>query len=600
MSRRDRGAGPEEELSLSDIELTRALDPEREEASLGSLEFTHVPPDDAPMRPELPSSPMGSGALGAARVGRYELLAELAAGGMATVYVGRQRGAGGFERLVAIKRMHPHVGSVAELAAAFMDEARIASLVRHPNVVNVHDVHESGGEHLLVMDYVDGTSLATAMRAARKRNERIGRPAAIRIAIESLRGLHAAHEQVSLEGRPLGIVHRDATPHNILLGVDGSVRLTDFGIAKAAERTVQTATGLAKGKFRYMAPEQARGGAIDRRVDVFAMGIVCWELVTGRRLFEAEGDAEVLLAITEGKYDTAVSVEPSVPAELDQIVMRALAVDANSRWPTAAAFADALEGWGRREGELASAAEIARLVDEYAGPEIRKRRQHIADVIAGRAAPVTLGARAEPNRGGTGSSAGTSAPLTVDSARVVPAVTEEDLARRRLRRLLVGVAAALGVLLAGSLVWLWLGPPKADGAPEPTTMATLPALPSAPPASVPAPLPDRVRVRLSADGDLAEIRAPGAADIRFGDREVEFTLPRSDAATDIVVRFADGAELTESVAPKENLAIRVRSVAARAPGPPGAGARAQPKAPSPASRERPSSPSPALEANPYE
>jgi serine/threonine-protein kinase len=472
--------------------------------------------------------------------------------------------------------------------------------VRHPNVVNVHDVHESGGEHLLVMDYVDGTSLATAMRASRKRSERIGRPAALRIAIESLRGLHAAHEQVSLEGRPLGIVHRDATPHNILLGVDGSVRLTDFGIAKAAERTVQTATGLAKGKFRYMAPEQARGAAIDRRVDVFAMGIVCWELVTGRRLFEAEGDAEVLLKITEGKYETAASVEPSVPAELDQIVMRALAVDPNSRWPTAAAFADALEGWARREGELASAAEIARLVDEYAGPEIRKRRQHIADVIAGRAAPVTLGTSAASSRGGTGSSAGTSAPLTVDSARVVPAVTAADLARRRLRRMLAGVAAALGVLTAASLALLWLDRPEAKEARDEAPVVTAPALPTVPSAGAPGPLAERVRVRLSADGDLAEIRAPGAADIRFGDREVEFTLPRSELSTEIVVRFADGAELTESVAPRENLAIRVRSVAARPAAPAAAGARREAGPASRPTRERPSAPAPALEANPYE
>jgi serine/threonine-protein kinase len=209
---------------------------------------------------------------------------------MATVYVGRQRGAGGFERLVAIKRMHPHVGVVPELAAAFMDEARIASLVRHPNVVNVHDVHDAGGERLLVMDYVDGASLSAVMRAARKRGERISRPAALRIAIESLHGLHAAHEQHNLEGRPLGIVHRDATPHNILLGVDGSVRLTDFGIAKAAERSVQTAAGLAKGSSPHGAGAGARRRARPPRRR-FAMGTCAGAL--HRQRFDAS-DAEVL------------------------------------------------------------------------------------------------------------------------------------------------------------------------------------------------------------------------------------------------------------------------------------------------------------------
>ena len=592
MRRRERRGGEvTEEVSLSDIELTRAH--EAEESSLSSLEFTRVPPDFEAPRPELASSPTASLVTGATRVGRYELLVELASGGMATVYIGRQRGAGGFERLVAIKRMHPHVGSVPELAAAFMDEARIASLVRHQNVVNVHDVHEAGGEHLLVMDFVDGASLANVMRAARKRDERISRPAALRIVRESLYGLHAAHEQVNLEGRPLGIVHRDATPHNILLGADGSVRLTDFGIAKAAERTVQTATGLAKGKFRYMAPEQARGGAIDRRVDVFAMGIVCWELVTGERLFDAEGDAEVLLAITEGRYRTPSSVDPAVPAELEQIIMRALALDANSRWPTALAFADAIEGFARRTQEIASAAEIARLVDEFAGADIRRRREHTKAVIDGRAPPVRLGGGDHgTDRHQTGSTAGASAPVTVDSARVVAAVTAEDLARRRQRRLLVAVAVALTTLLGATLGVLFLGER------EPAPAAALePSLPAPPPAPTPAAAPARVRVRVAADGDLTEIRAPGAGDIEFGERQVELSLPRSDEAIDIVVRFADGSEITERVVPRENTAIRVRRLAAKEP--PGAPPARPPPRAAPPARD-PAKPAPGLEANPYE
>jgi eukaryotic-like serine/threonine-protein kinase len=550
-------------------------------------------PSGPPARPELASSPSVTTLLGAVQLGRYELLAELASGGMATVYVGRQRGAGGFERLVAIKRMHPHLGALAELAAAFMDEARIASLVRHPNVVNVHDVHETGGEYLLVMDYVDGASLANVMRAARKRGERIGRAAAIRIAIESLHGLHAAHEQHDLEGKPLAIVHRDATPHNILLGVDGSVRLTDFGIAKAAQRSVQTATGLAKGKFRYMAPEQARGAALDRRVDVFAMGIVCWELLTGRRLFEDEGDSEVLLTIAAGNYRTPRSVEPSVAPELEQIVMRALAFDANDRWPTARWFADALEGWARANGELCSGAEISRLVDELAGPEIRRRRQHVADVVAGRAPPVRLGpgpAGARDERG-TGSSAATSAPLTVDSAQVVRAVTPSDLARRRSRRRLAALALSLAVTSLGAVVLVVRGGSEAPPA-EPSASPMPPA--------VAEPAADRVRVQIASDRDLIEIRAPHATDIRLGDREAELSLPRSNDPLTIVLRFADGAELSEQVIPRDNTAIRVRSPArAEAPAP------TQPERARPAARPPGAAkPAPAtaggLEANPYE
>ncbi|HMR11000.1 MAG TPA: serine/threonine-protein kinase, partial [Polyangiaceae bacterium] len=367
-----------QEVSLSDIELTQARDP----AYASHPEILSSPTSAASPQGFASGSVEAVPASGAPRVGRYELLLEIASGGMATVYIGRQFGAGGFERLVAIKRMHPHVAREPELAASFMDEARIASLIRHPNVVNVHDVHDADGEHLLVMDYVEGASLASVMRGARKRNERISRPAALRILVDALQGLHAAHEQCSLEGRPLSIVHRDATPHNILLGVDGSVRLTDFGIAKAAERSVNTAAGLAKGKFRYMAPEQARGGALDRRVDVFAMGIVAWELLTGARLFDAEGDGQVLLTITAGDYRKPTSVDPTIPADLEGIVMRALGLQPNDRYSSAQAFADAITAWGKQAGELASPSDVARLVHEFCGTDVSAKRKSLGEVLA--------------------------------------------------------------------------------------------------------------------------------------------------------------------------------------------------------------------------
>ncbi len=424
-----------EEITLSAIELTTAL-----EQSKGPL------PSAAGTGPAIAASAQG-------QVGRYELLLEIAAGGMATVYVGRQHGAGGFERLVAIKRMHPHIGAMPELCAAFMDEARIASLIRHPNVVNVHDVHDAEGEHLLVMDYVDGASLANVMRAARKREERLSRPAVIRILIDALSGLHAAHELTTFDGTPLGVVHRDATPHNILLGTDGTVRITDFGIAKAAERTVHTATGLAKGKFRYMAPEQARGRAIDRRVDVFAMGIVAWELFIGERLFQAEADAQVLLEITEGNYRRPSSVDRNFPADLDRIVMKALAPSANDRYPTAAAFAEALDGWGREHSELVSSAEIARLLHEFCGAPIVARRRSLAAVLQGTRQPPNFQAMRQTQSSSTGSNA-TSAPLTLDSVKVALAVRPQDMERRRLVRRLSFVAAglALTVTVLGMVV----------------------------------------------------------------------------------------------------------------------------------------------------
>ncbi|GMV18823.1 MAG: serine/threonine protein kinase [Myxococcales bacterium] len=534
-----------EELTMSEIELTRALDARESYAS--------SPTATAPAvgKPQMQ------------QVGRYELLLEIASGGMATVYVGRQRGAGGFERLVAIKRMHPHVGAEPELAASFMDEARIASLIRHPNVVNVQDVHDAEGEHLLVMDYVDGPSLANVMRAARKRNERISRPAAIRILVDALSGLHAAHEITNLDGIPLGVVHRDATPHNLLLGSDGTVRLTDFGIAKAAERSVHTATGMAKGKFRYMAPEQARGGAIDRRVDIFAMGIVAWELFTGERLFQADNDAQILLEVAEGKYRTPSSVDPTIPAELERIVMRALSPKPDDRWPTAAAFADALDGWARQHAELVSSAEIARLVHEFCGATIVERRKALAAVLGGTRQPAGFKSMRQTQSSGTGSTAGTSAPLTLDSVKVVPAVTREEIAehQRRKRMTLVFLAAALGSVAVGLLIvfaTLVTGRGRPATATPPSAAPSHTAAP--PPATVVVPSA-RVRVVVTSDTEISEIRGPGVTGVQFKEKGAELELPRSSESVTLLVRLSDGSELSETITPNDNTAIRVRSVA---------------------------------------
>jgi serine/threonine protein kinase len=566
-SRPDLDGATVEELTLSAIELTTALEQNGQATA-------HVA--------------MPNMAANAGHVGRYELLLEIASGGMATVYVGRQRGAGGFQRLVAIKRMHPHIGSVAELAAAFMDEARIASLIRHPNVVNVHDVHDADGEHLLVMDYVDGASLANVMRAARRRNERLSRPAVIRILIDALRGLHAAHELTTFEGVPLGVVHRDATPHNILLGTDGAVKITDFGIAKAAERSVHTATGLAKGKFRYMAPEQARGGAIDRRVDVFAMGIVAWELFIGERLFQAEADAQVLLEITEGNFRRPTSLDKTFPQELDRIVMKALAMSANDRHPTADSFADALEAWAKLNSELVSNAEIARLVHEFCGAPIVERRRSVAAVLAGTRQPPNFQLVRQPQASGTGSNA-TSAPLTLDSVKVVAAIRPEAMKRQRLVRRLSFVAAGLALLVVigvGAVIYRGMSPE------ESATAAAVPAF--APPAvSVEAPVPSsHVRVVVNADVDIAEIRGIGVKDIRFMKNGATLSVPRSDQVASLWIRLADGSELTESVIPSESVALRVRSVAQK----PGSTPKTTVTKPVPAVAK----PNPGLEANPYE
>jgi serine/threonine-protein kinase len=225
------------------------------------------------------------------RLGNYEPLLELASGGMATVYIARQLGAAGFERIVVVKRVHRHLLGNREFYDMFRDEARVASIIKHPNVVPVIDVVEvqqPERELFLVMDYVESSSLATLRKAAHEDKSRIPVPILARILYDVLMGLHAAHTAIDMQGRPLGVVHRDVSPQNVIVGVDGSTRLIDFGVAKASHRLTETKSGSVKGKYSYMAPEQARGLEVDRRTDIFAAGIMLHECLTAKRLFRGE------------------------------------------------------------------------------------------------------------------------------------------------------------------------------------------------------------------------------------------------------------------------------------------------------------------------
>ena len=220
-------------------------------------------------------------------VGRYALHHEIASGGMAVVHIGRLMGPVGFARTVAIKRLHPHLAHNPEFVAMFLDEARLAARIRHPNVVSTLDVVATEGELFVVMEYVPGDALARLLFTASSRGESVPLAIASSIMVDVLHGLHAAHEASDERGQPLGLVHRDVSPHNVLVGTDGAAHLIDFGIAKAAGRAQVTREGQLKGKLAYMAPEQLKGSSggakVDRRADVFAVGTILWEIVTGHR-----------------------------------------------------------------------------------------------------------------------------------------------------------------------------------------------------------------------------------------------------------------------------------------------------------------------------
>jgi eukaryotic-like serine/threonine-protein kinase len=276
-------------------------------------------------------------------VGRYAIYDRIAAGGMATVHLGRLVGEGGFSRTVAIKRLHAHFAMDPEFVGMFLDEARLAARIRHPNVVQTLDVVVADGEVFLVMDYVEGESLAHLMRVLVARGEMMPPACASALISPALHGLHAAHEAKNDHGAPLGLVHRDVSPQNILVGIDGVPRVLDFGVAKALGQSHSTREGQLKGKLAYMAPEQVQSGHVDRRTDVFAASVVLWEALAGRRLFRAEGEAQVMHLLLYAPIEPPSTVRPGIPASLDALVMRGLSRDPEARFATAEEMADALD-----------------------------------------------------------------------------------------------------------------------------------------------------------------------------------------------------------------------------------------------------------------
>ena len=296
---------------------------------------------------------------GLVRVGRYELVYELGSGGMATVYLARARGAAGFYRWCAVKRIHRHLAKDRRFVHMFLDEARISALVQHPNVAQVFDVGEDKGEHFIAMEYMHGENLGAVVTGALKRWDGLPLHLGMRIVAAAADGLHQAHEARDAQGRPLGLVHRDVSPENIFVTYDGQVKITDFGIAKAANRITQTKTGGMKGKAAFMAPEQALGKHVDRRSDVFALGIVLWEITTGKRLFKAETDAQTLMRVTSGRITKPSSVVADYPPELERIVLRALSIRPEDRYQSAAALARDLEHLIAERGTVASRTELS-------------------------------------------------------------------------------------------------------------------------------------------------------------------------------------------------------------------------------------------------
>ncbi len=441
------------------------------------------------------------GVEGRQRMDRYELVGEIASGGMATVFLGRLGGMGGFQRFVAIKRLHPHLAGEREFVEMFLDEARLAAQIHHPNVVPILEVGASERGYYLVMEYIEGDTLARLMARAATSGKKLPLAVGIRIVVDMLTGLHAAHELKDETGASYELVHRDVSPQNVLVGIDGSARITDFGVARAEARLSATRVGQLKGKLAYMAPEQAQGSpTVDRRADVFSAGIVLWEVLAARRLFKAENEAATLSRVVSEPIAKVSQVSPDVPLRLSNVVAKALERDVSARYATCQEFADALEEAARAVNLLATPRELAQYTSEVLGQEIAQAREAVRAWLArsepSQAAPSEYLESLGHDAVALGSASSVSAAtLSLPGGGVYSGVTSIDgapppaaPAPGRRRALYVG-AAAVAVLAVGAAFFLGRRSPEpaaageGSGAPVKTAAA---AAPQAAPTSAPA------------------------------------------------------------------------------------------------------------------
>jgi serine/threonine protein kinase len=275
--------------------------------------------------------------------GKYELLRKIASGGMGQVFLARERSS--VERIVVLKLILPHLAEDDEFLTMFLEEARLVARLQHPNLVTILDLQEVEGRHCLAMEYVQGDDVRRLDKQSRLKGRLLPAGLVMRVISEAAAGLDYAHKARDAQGQPLRLVHRDVSPQNILVGFDGAVKIIDFGVAKAASSGHQTATGVLKGKYPYMSPEQASGQSVDGRSDQFALGVVMWELLTGRRLFKGESDMMTLRLVKDCQVPKPSQINPKLPPGLDEVVLRALAPTPDKRYPDCGAFRLALEDY---------------------------------------------------------------------------------------------------------------------------------------------------------------------------------------------------------------------------------------------------------------
>jgi eukaryotic-like serine/threonine-protein kinase len=301
-------------------------------------------------------------------IGKYKLLRLIASGGMAEVYLARQAGAAGFEKLVCLKRILPHLARDRQFVEMFLNEARLAARLDHPNIVSIYDLGEANGNYFIAMEFIDGPSLRAVAKRARERGERLPIAEVVKIVSMAAGGLHYAHDLADADGRPLGLVHRDISPDNILVHRNGMAKVVDFGIAKAANSSGRTRTGALKGKVAYMPPEQLRGDPLDRRADVFALGVVLYEMIAGRRPWEGDSDVSLIGQIMTEEPKPLLALRPDAPAGLTAVLDRALAKEREARYSSCHDLQADLEALLVSLGKTITAARVSDFAKAYEEP----------------------------------------------------------------------------------------------------------------------------------------------------------------------------------------------------------------------------------------
>lgn len=460
-------------------------------------------------------------------LGKYRLIAELGHGGMADVYLAVSRGPAGFHKLLVVKQLRPDLAEDPEFLTMFLDEARLAARLSHRNVVQTYEVAIDDGAYFLAMEYLDGQPLRRVVHRAKPN----GVPLAmhLRILSETLAGLHHAHELHDFDGTPLAVVHRDVSPHNIFVTYTGEVKVVDFGIAKALDSSAETGAGVMKGKLAYMSPEQARSERVDRRADIFSMGVLMWEAIAGRRMWEGMTSAAIVSRLVRGDLPVLRDAVPSVDPDLEQICLRALSCAPEDRFDSAAEFQRTIDHWLNARQDHTSYDDIGAFVSSMFVEDRRVLQAVVERQLAAvnamstgeflalqlpeleRSLTGTLTPSGDKqSRTGSSSSSSRRRPAALDASHrngSTPAPTVRDSALPRHPRTQASrwpLVAVLGALSAVGIVALAFGVRGSPADPGPQGLAAASAVPPS------ASQPVRVTLRIDVQPGTAAVYVDGA------------------------------------------------------------------------------------------